>query len=71
MIMNPPFKTICCYYLTNAHCLSQIGVAVGDIEKIQRNAYLKRIALQVSPLIHKIRQEYHSKYVTSLFTKQT
>ena len=26
----------------------QIGVAVGDIEKIQRNAYLKRMALQVS-----------------------
>ena len=25
----------------------QIGVAVGDIEKIQHNAYLKRIGLQV------------------------
>lgn len=27
-----------------------IGIAVGDIEKIQRNAYLKRIALQVDLL---------------------
>ena len=28
-------------------CIVQIGVAVGDIEKVQRNAYLKRIGLQV------------------------
>jgi len=26
-------------------------VAVGDIEKVQRNAYLKRIGLQVLPTV--------------------
>ena len=32
----------------DSHCFDlQIGIAVGDIDKIQRSAYLKRIALQV------------------------
>ena len=27
-----------------------IGLAVGDIESVKRNAQLKRLAMQVSPL---------------------
>lgn len=41
-----------CYSIVIHHKLVsfifQVGIAVGDIEKIQNQAYLKRLALQVS-----------------------
>ena len=35
--------------ISNCTCL-QIGLAVGDIESVQRNARLKRLAMQVEHL---------------------
>jgi len=32
-------------------CVSQIGLAVGDIDSIQKNAELKRLAVQVCVII--------------------
>ena len=52
-------------------CLLQIGLAVGDIEAVQKNAELKRLKTQVKITISPLKSYFLSLLVTSHYSLQS